>query len=146
MDGGTPGSPTVRVDLQTLVSAVQNAVQAQNLIATNITKLTAGLAALTIDFAAFLAAFTTAFPPPLSSSVTFNPPSLASGASELTTITVTGAALGNYVQLSFSLDLQGLTLDGYVSAVNTVTAVFSNLTVGAIDLGSGTLKARVTTQ
>lgn len=144
MDGsGT--LPLQQVNLQTLVSTLQNSVQAANLIATRIAALTTGLATLTTDFVAFTTAFTTAFPPPLSSSVVWNPPNLASGASETTTITVTGAALGNYVQVSFSLDLQGLSLIGYVSAANTVTAVLSNLTVGAIDLASGTLKARVTT-
>lgn len=132
MDGSQPGVPNlVQVNLQTLVSAIQNSVQAQNLIATKIAALTT--------------AFGVAFPAPLSSSVTWDPPNLASGASETTTITVTGAALGNYVQVSFSLDLQGLPLVGYVSSANTVTVVLSNLTGGAINLASGTLKARVTT-
>lgn len=126
-----PAQPVQQVvNLQTLVAAIQNGVNAQNLIATNIAKL--------------IAAFGVAFPAPLSGSATWNPPNLASGASETTTLSVVGAALGNYVQISFSLDLQGLSLAGYVSAANTVTAVLSNLTGGAIDLGSGTLKARVT--
>lgn len=120
-------------------------MQAQNLIATRIAALTTIFTTFETAFATYVTAFTTAFPPPLSSSVVWDPPNLASGASEITTLTVAGAALGNYVQVSFSLDLQGLSLVGYVSATNTVTAVLSNLTGGAINLASGTLKARVTT-
>jgi len=126
-----PDPVVQQVNLQTLVSAIQNSVQALNLIATRLATLNA--------------AFGVAFPPPLSSSSTWNPPSLASGASEITTVSVAGAALGNYVQASFSLDLQGLSLAAYVSAANTVTVVLNNLTGGTIDLASGTLKVRVTT-
>jgi hypothetical protein len=138
----SPNAPA-QVNLQTLVAAIQNAVQAQNLIATNIKGLTAEQ---TSFFTSFLAAFSTAFPTPLSSSVVWDPSNLANGASETTTVTVAGAALGNYVQVSFSLDLQGLTLTGYVSAANTVTVVLSNATGGAINLASGMVKVRVTTQ
>ena len=79
-----------------------------------------------------------------SGSKTFNPTSLTSGSRESTTITVSGAALGDYVtSLSFSNDLQGVNLWGYVSAADTVTAIFENGTVSTIDLGSGTLRAVV---
>lgn len=135
---GAPGDSPGQVNLQTLVSVIQNAVQAQYLIAENI-------AALTTAQEASTAAIAAAFPPPLTSSATWNPPSLVSGASESTTIAVTGAALGNIVEASFNLDLQGLTLIGYVSSANTVTVVLSNLTGGTIDLASGTLKVRVVT-
>jgi hypothetical protein len=76
-------------------------------------------------------------------SATFNPSSLADGAGETTTVTVTGAALGDFVEVSFSLDLAGITLTGYVSAANTVSVRFQNETGGVVDLGSGTLRARV---
>lgn len=150
MDGGLNSQPNapVQLNLQTLVSAIQLAVQAQNLIAEQIGNLEDTQAASGTSFSSFatsfLAAFTTAFPPPLSGSAVFNPPSISSGTSSSTTIAVAGAALGNYVQASFSLDLQGLTVDAYVSAANTVTVVFSNLTGSPVDLGSGTLKVRVT--
>lgn len=75
---------------------------------------------------------------------TWNPASLASGASQNTTVTVTGAALGNNViSVSFSLDTAGSTLVGAVTSANTVTVTQSNLTGGAVDLASGTLTVRV---
>ena len=80
----------------------------------------------------------------LTGSATYNPPSLADGASSTTTVTVTGAALGDYVSASFSNDLQGISMVASVSASNTVTVVFRNNTGTGIDLASGTLRARVT--
>ena len=74
---------------------------------------------------------------------TYDPPNLASGARATTTIAVAGVSLGDYVSSSFSLDLQGILLYAYVSASNTVTCVFHNLTAGALDLASGTLRVRV---
>lgn len=59
-----------------------------------------------------------------------------------TTVTVAGAALGDFARASFSLDLQGVTLTAWVSAANTVSARFQNGTTGAVDLGSGTLRVR----
>ena len=80
----------------------------------------------------------------LSGSATYDPPNLLDGAGATTTVTVTGAALGNLVEcVSFSLDLQGITVTGYVSAANTVSIRFQNESGGALDLGSGTLLARV---
>lgn len=74
---------------------------------------------------------------------TWNPGSVAAGSSTTTTVTVSGATLGDFVLASFSLDLQGLTLAHYVSSSNTVTVVLSNMTASAIDLASGTLKVLV---
>lgn len=74
---------------------------------------------------------------------TYNPASLADGEGVTTTVTVTGALLGEYVLVSFSLDLQGVTLTAYVSATNTVSVRFQNETGGAVDLASGTLSARI---
>ena len=77
-----------------------------------------------------------------SGSKTWDPGSVAVGGSVTTTVTVTGATLANSeVTVGFSLDLAGLTLTGYVSAADTVTVVLANLTSGAVDLGSGTLRA-----
>lgn len=76
-------------------------------------------------------------------SATWDPGSVAAGASISTTVTVSGAALGDFVLTSFSLDLQGMDIGGYVSATNTVTVILSNLTGAAIDLGSGTLAVLV---
>jgi len=74
---------------------------------------------------------------------TFNPPNLADGAGTTTTVTVTGAALGDYAIASFSLDLQGITVTAYVSSANTVSVRFQNESGGALDLASGTLACRV---
>lgn len=80
----------------------------------------------------------------LSGSATFNPADLADGAGETTTVTVTGAALGDFVMVSFSLDTTGLTITGWVSAADTVSVRFQNeVGAGNINIGSGTLRARV---
>lgn len=79
----------------------------------------------------------------LEASVTYDPPSLAAGAGVTTTVMVTGAAPGDFARASFSLDLQGITLTAWVSAANTIGVRFLNGTAGAIDLASGTLRARV---
>lgn len=79
----------------------------------------------------------------LSGSATYDPASLADGAGATTTVTATGAALGDYAEASFSLDLQGITLTAWVSASNTVSVRFQNETGGVVDLASGTLRVRV---
>ena len=78
---------------------------------------------------------------------TINPPSIAAGATYTFGDVVTGAALGDYVQdVSFGVDLQGITLTAYVAATDVVTFVFFNGTAAAIDLGSATLRCRVVTK
>jgi hypothetical protein len=80
----------------------------------------------------------------VSGTKTWDPGSVADIAETTTTVTVTGAALGDVVTgLGFSLSLQGMKLTGYVSAANTVTVVLRNDTGGALDLASGTLRAVV---
>ena len=79
----------------------------------------------------------------LQGSVVYDPPSLADGAGVTTTVTVTGAALGDHAKASFSVDLVGLTLTAWVSAANTVSVRFQNESGGTVDLASGTLRARV---
>jgi hypothetical protein len=79
----------------------------------------------------------------LEGTATYDPPSLNDGDGATTTVTVTGAALGDFVETSFSLDLQGITTTAWVSAANTVSVRLQNETGGTIDLGSGTLRARV---
>ena len=73
----------------------------------------------------------------------YDPPSVAAGAAATTTVSVSGAALGDFAEASFSLSLGGLRLSAYVSAANTVTVSFFNPTAGAIDLATGTLRASV---
>lgn len=79
----------------------------------------------------------------LTGSTTYDPPNLNDGVGATTTVTVTGAALGDIAQASFSLDLQGITLTAWVSSANTVSVRFQNESGGAINLASGTLKAQV---
>jgi hypothetical protein len=76
-------------------------------------------------------------------SSTYNPPSLNDGDGATTTVTVTGAALGDFAEASFSNDLQGITMTAWVSVANTVSVRFQNETGGVLDLASGTLRARV---
>jgi len=79
----------------------------------------------------------------LSGSDTWDPGSIANGAMEAKDITVAGAALGDFVLASVSIDLLDLVLDANVTAANTVTAVLANNTGGAVDLGSLTVAVRV---
>ncbi len=77
-------------------------------------------------------------------SATYDAANLVDGAGVTTTITVTGAALGDFVVgVSHSVDLQGILMTGYVSAANTVSVRLQNETTGAIDLASGTIRAVV---
>lgn len=78
----------------------------------------------------------------LNGSKTYDPPSLATGTQTTTTVTVTGAVIGDYVHASFSLALTGIILSASCDAADTATVVFLNMTGGTIDLASGTLKVR----
>ena len=118
-------------ELNTLVSVIQNAVQAQNLIATNISNLTS--------------AITTAFPPPVTSSASWTPGGIANGASATKTVTVSGAALGNFVRASLAEDLQGCTMTAYVQSANTVEAVIANATGSTVTFSATTLNLQVIT-
>ena len=79
----------------------------------------------------------------LDGSVAWNPGEIADGDEEVQAVTVTGAALGDFVLVSFSLDVIDLAITGAVTAANTVTAQLNNNTGGALDLGAGTVYARV---
>lgn len=82
-------------------------------------------------------------PRTMAASVTYDPPSVAGGASTTTTVTLTGAVVGDAVDAGFSNSLQGMVLSAHVSAANTVTVVLFNPTGSAIDLSSGTLRVTV---
>lgn len=76
---------------------------------------------------------------------TYDPPSLAPGVMDaVQTATVTGAALGDIAAASFSRDLQGVRLEAWVSAADTVSYRFSNPAgaSGTINLASGTVRLR----
>lgn len=78
--------------------------------------------------------------PTSSASVTFNPPSILNGASSSTTVTSTGAGVGDAVSVAFSTALAGITLSAWVSSTDTVTISFRNDTGATVDLASGTLR------
>jgi len=80
----------------------------------------------------------------LEGSVTWDPGSLATGAGETKSLTVNGAALGDFVTVAPPYDLQDLQCCGYVQAANTVEIRLDNNAAGAArNLGSGTWKVRV---
>jgi hypothetical protein len=79
----------------------------------------------------------------LSNTTTWDPPSIANNASSATTLTVAGALVGDMVNVSFSLALNGLTLSAQVSAADTVEVRLTNNTGLAVDLASGTIRAQV---
>jgi len=79
----------------------------------------------------------------LTGSATWDAGSIADGNEEAQEITVTGAALGDFViGVSFSLDVQDLQLTADVTAANTVTAVLSS-SGDTVDLASGTVRVVV---
>jgi hypothetical protein len=79
-----------------------------------------------------------------SGSTVWNPASLGNNAAPVTTtVTVTGAIIGDFVDLSFSADLLGCVLSGSVTAADTVTAYLTNATGSTQDVANGTLRALV---
>jgi len=84
------------------------------------------------------------FDPELVGNIVWNPGSLVDGAGETSaSITVTGAALGDFVMIAAPYDAQDLTITGYVQAANTVEIRIQNESGGTIDLASGTWKVKV---
>ncbi len=77
-------------------------------------------------------------------SAPFDPPSITNGTGVTGTVGVTNARPGDIVVVSFSSDLQGIQLTGWVSANDTVSFRMFNGTGSTIDLPSGTVKARIT--
>jgi len=79
----------------------------------------------------------------LNGSTTYDAPSIAAGGTTTTTITVTGAALGDFAQASFGVSTQGLVASASVTAADTLTIVLYNPTGSAIDLASTTIRGAV---
>lgn len=106
---------------------------------------TLGISEFKESYLSAIAKIDAAFGTVLTGSAVYNPASLADGAGLTTTVTVTGAALGDFVTaVSFNVDLAGMVLTGYVSAPNTVSVRFQNESGGGVlDLASGTLAVRV---
>lgn len=82
----------------------------------------------------------------LRASAVYDAANLVDAAGVTTTVACVGAALGDFVLASFSLDLQGITMTAYVSAADVVSIRFQNESGGAIDLASGTIRVAVIKQ
>lgn len=82
---------------------------------------------------------------PLADATTvWNPGAITTGTGVTSAaITLTGAALGDFVQVAAPYDLQGVTATAYVSAVNTVKIRLNNLTGATVTLASGTWRVRL---
>lgn len=78
-----------------------------------------------------------------SGSATYDAPSLIDAAGATTTVTVTGAALGDFALASLDVDVAGITVTAYVSAADTVSVRLQNESGGTLDLVSATLAVRV---
>lgn len=79
-------------------------------------------------------------------SATFDGANNADGVGQTSTITVTGARVGDFALVSFGVDLQGQTVTAYVSANDTVSFRLQNESGGALDLASTTVRAFVIPQ
>lgn len=78
----------------------------------------------------------------LAGSATVDFAEITDGNEEAANITVTGAALGDIVMVSHSLDVADLQLTADVTAANTVTVVASS-SGDTVNLGSGTVRVLV---
>ena len=69
--------------------------------------------------------------------------SIAAGSQAFVDFTIAGAALGDFVLVSSSSGLLGLSVTANVNATNTVRVLLQNNTAGAIDLGTATWHVRI---
>tara|TARA_R100001230_G_scaffold25546_1_gene20940 strand:- start:3414 stop:3725 length:312 start_codon:yes stop_codon:yes gene_type:complete len=79
----------------------------------------------------------------LSASKTWDAGSIGDGNEEALEVTVSGAALGDFVLSSLDVDVADLVLTGAVTAADTVTLILANNTGGAVDLASTTANVLV---
>ncbi|MBW8271335.1 hydrolase [Caldovatus aquaticus] len=73
----------------------------------------------------------------------WDPPSLAAGASTQVNVPLPGARAGDFAQAGFSLATSGIVFLANVGASDVVTVTAWNRSGVAIDLGAGTVRARV---
>jgi hypothetical protein len=73
----------------------------------------------------------------------WDPPSIAAGAIAQINVTVPGARPGDFASAAFSLATSGIVFLGQVGATDVVTVTAWNRSAIAIDLGAGTVRARV---
>jgi hypothetical protein len=83
--------------------------------------------------------------PYLDGTMTWNPGTLSNGSGATSsTVTVTGAALGDFARVAAPYDLQGVIATAYVNAANSAVVRLQNQTGGSVTLASGTWRVRVT--
>lgn len=75
--------------------------------------------------------------------VVYDPPSLANGVQQSTTVTLTGAKLGDNINVSFDKLLSGTRIWGEVTSADTVTVYHRNDTGATVDVASGTLTVKL---
>jgi hypothetical protein len=75
-------------------------------------------------------------------SQSFTIPSLTAGASSRQLITLTGAKLGDVLELSVDADLQGMQLTGAVSGAGAARIQVNNITASTINVGTVNLRIR----
>lgn len=73
----------------------------------------------------------------------WDPASVAAGASTTINVPITGARPGDFASASFSLATSGMVFLAQVGATDVVTVTAWNRTGAAVDLGAGTVRARV---
>lgn len=95
------------------------------------------------DIAADLAAVRAPLAGLLTGSATYDTAQLIDAAGATTTVTVTGAAIGDFAMASLGVDVAGITVTAYVSAPNTVSVRIQNESGGTLDLASTTLRVAV---
>ncbi len=80
----------------------------------------------------------------LSATASWNPPGVAPGSFTSTTLTVSGAQVGDTIAVGFDQPVPaGSILAGTVTSANTATVTLFNVTGGALDLGAGTVRVDV---
>lgn len=75
--------------------------------------------------------------------VSCNAFTLANNAQVQATIFMKGAVLGDFVLLSYDKNLQGATLEGIITANDTITCTFRNTTGAALNIPAGILRAKI---
>ena len=79
----------------------------------------------------------------IEASATYTPPTLADGAGTATTFAVSGAEMGDFVEVSYDKNLQDVLLTAWVSAAGTVNVRFQNESGITVALTAGTIRVRV---
>lgn len=85
-----------------------------------------------------------ALPTRLRATATWDPPLVATGNATTTTVTVTGAVVGQPCTVGFSVDINDeCFMTAHVESTDTVRVQLFNFTGGNVDLASGTLTVDV---